>query len=398
MRDKYDGRIEKTKTGKYKCTIRVKYGSKMRYISATKDTAAKAKKAAQERLKQFGLGINSEFDIKKEQKKTITESINDYFNSEFSHLQDTTKKVRLDFYRLMITNHIGDVYVKDISYPLINNLIKTWPENYCNDNIDKSYRFLLKYLNFLEGNGVISAIVKSVIQKPISIKESRNSSKIQDNFPLIFSEEEYKLLLNFYEKQFTKNAKKNDRYHTAMFLLMLLTGMRGQELRALTVKDLDLKKHSINISKAVGDIRNEEKIISIVKATKNDKSRRKIGISRKIEAIYFSLINDRPFDNDLLIQNAYGEILNKRSFEKMFDKILRKAGIEKLGRTPHTLRHTFISWAIGQKESSPLKGKEPLFVSAYVGHNSLRTTMDIYAHVNQDELLDVEYTKHNDIF
>ena len=49
MRDKHDGRIEKTKTGKYKCTIRIKYGGKLRYISSTQDTAAKAKKAAQEK-------------------------------------------------------------------------------------------------------------------------------------------------------------------------------------------------------------------------------------------------------------------------------------------------------------------------------------------------------------
>ena len=408
MRDKHDGRIEKTKTGKYKCTIRIKYGGKLRYISSTQDTAAKAKKAAQEKLKQFGISKSSEIDVKAERKKTIKQSFNDYVDANKGHWSPTTRKVRLDFYNLMILDHIGEIQVKDINSSIINNCIKKWPTNYCNDNIKKSYNFLREYIYFLVDNGVIPDIRSSVIQKPASIKESKKSSEIIDNFPLILSEDEYTSLRSFYDKQFTKKASKTDRYHTAMFLLMLLTGMRGQELRALSVKDLDINKHSINITKAVGNIREDEseedlqnrnklkkrdgKAVSIIKATKNDKSRRKIGVNKQIEGLFLSLVQDRPNQqNDLLIQNSLGEILEKRSFEKMFDKILRKAGIEKYERTPHCLRHTFISWAIGQKESSPLKGKEPLFVSAYVGHNSLRTTMDIYSHVNADELLDVEY-------
>lgn len=408
MRDKHDGRIEKTKTGKYKCTIRIKYGGKLRYISSTQDTAAKAKKEAQEKLKQFGISKNSEIDVKAERKKTIKQSFNDYVDANKNHWSPTTRKVRIDFYNLMILDHIGEIQVKDITAPVINNCIKKWPKKYCNDNIKKSYNFMREYIFFLVDNGVIPDIRNSIIQKPASIKESEKSSQITENFPLILSVEEYELLKTFYENQFTKNASKTDRYHTAMFMLMLLTGMRGQELRALDINDLNIKKHSINISKAVGNIREEEtpedlqnrnklkkrdgKAVSVIKATKNDKSRRIIGVNKQIEALFVSLEQDRPNkQNKLLVQNSKGEILEKRSFEKMFDKILRKAGIEKYERTPHCLRHTFISWAIGQKEISPLKGKEPLFVSAYVGHNSLRTTMDIYSHVNADELLDVEY-------
>lgn len=389
-----EGKYEKTSSGKWKNIIRKTVGGKTYYITGTGTTQTQAHEAAQKNLESKGLAIDSNVDVKSEQKKTVKQSFEEFLSTEGAGWRPTTFKSRSDFFRLMILNQIGDMYVKELNAISINNMIRGWIDKYCNDNIKKSYNFLMKYLEFVIGQGIVKDFRKSIIKRPKSAKETRTKMKQIKKLPKIFTEEEYLKLLKL-----TETAKGNNLYYLYSFLVMLMTGMRGQELRALYTEDVNFKKHTIDICKAAGVVDDEQnqddtknKTKTIIGPTKTDNSTRIIGITPDVESYLLLMIEERPNQkNPLILQSTKGEALEKRSFEKRFDKILNDAGIEKLGRSPHDLRHTFISWAIGNKKYSPLKDKPQIFVSHYVGHNSLRTTLDVYAHVNPDELSDVPY-------
>lgn len=389
-----EGKYEKTSSGKWKNIIRKTVGGKTYYITGVGLTQTQAHEAAKKNLKSKGLAINSDIDVKKEQKKTVKQSFNEFLAIQGAGWRPTTFKSRSDFFNLMILNHIGDMYVKELNAISINSIIKDWTTQYCNDNIKKSYNFLMKYLEYVIKQGIAKDFRESIIERPKSSKETRTKMKQIKKLPKIFSEDEYRKLIKL-----TETEKGNNLYYIYAFLVMLMTGMRGQELRALYVEDVSFKKHTINICKAAGVVDDEQnpdktkrKTKTIIGPTKTDNSTRVIGITPDTESYLLLMIEERPNPkNPLILQNTKGDIMEKRTFEKRFDKILADAGIEKLGRSPHDLRHTFISWAIGKKELSPLKDKPKIFVSHYVGHNSLRTTLDVYAHVNPEELSDVTY-------
>ena len=131
--------------------------------------------------------------------------------------------------------------------------------------------------------------------------------------------------------------------------------MRKGEVLALTIKDIDFEKKTININKSINS-KNE------IDTTKNIYSNRIMPLFEKSSMIFKKYINkeNRIFDTPY------------SSTEKIFNKIIKESFNKKY--TIHSLRHTFITKC--QEKQIPLH-----IIQKWVGHNiGSCVTNQVYTH------------------
>jgi integrase len=76
-------------------------------------------------------------------------------------------------------------------------------------------------------------------------------------------------------------------------------------------------------------------------------------------------------DLDLVFANEIGEPLDPRAFTRVFERVIKKAGLDV---TFHGLRHTFATIALEQ-------GVDVKTIQETLGHHSSAFTMDVYSSV-----------------
>ncbi|MBP1546333.1 MAG: site-specific integrase [Oscillospiraceae bacterium] len=193
------------------------------------------------------------------------------------------------------------------------------------------------------------------------------------------------------------------RAHTAA-MIMLFAGLRRGELLALNWTDINTKKRTITINKAVSMVKDVPKIKQCTKTKSgmrtvnippilaeyleqqrsksktmlvcpNTKGQLMSGSSwRKLWSSYLKELNFRFGDFDgLLITDKEGHI-------KEFKKPMSLKAPEKIPMvipqiTAHWLRHTFIT-------NMYLAGVDVLTAKEQAGHADITTTMEIYTHLN----------------
>ena len=140
--------------------------------------------------------------------------------------------------------------------------------------------------------------------------------------------------------------------------ILLLTlygvGCRPAEAYALTKKDIDLKNHCVYIPKT-------------------DASIRSVIVSESILRSLLLQIDKIPFDN--ILGDKSGEIMHKGQYESIFQRILRKAGLQDSGITMYTMRHNFATecyyMGISLKECQ-----------RQMGHKDYKMILEIYSHLD----------------
>ena len=156
-----------------------------------------------------------------------------------------------------------------------------------------------------------------------------------------------------------------DYYLKLYCYIAFFTGMRPNEILALTKHDIDLNKNIIYVTKSVcnGDI----------SSTKTGKIRQ-VEIIQPLRAILQDLqVNDK--------RGCLFSYNNKRIRDRImayrFKKLLEKLGIQK--KTMYSMRHSFAT--------AMLKGGEELtWIQTQLGHQSLQTTLTHYIkHINTNK-------------
>lgn len=183
--------------------------------------------------------------------------------------------------------------------------------------------------------------------------------------------------LNFWTKDqfdaFLATFDAADPY-VCLFSVLYYAGLRKGELQALMYKDVDLTQGVIRVSKTFHIIHGEE----VITEPKTDKANRTVTIPpflcdliREYEKrIYKPAPEDRVF-----FQSA-------SHMERIFKEHTEAAGLPKIRL--HDLRHSHVSLLIDL-------GFSALLVSERMGHKSVTTTLNRYAHLfpsRQSEVAD----------
>lgn len=208
-------------------------------------------------------------------------------------------------------------------------------------------------------------------------------------------------------KKFYDAYKNNLSEYCPAIILILETMMRGQELLALTLDDINLDKNIINIRSAVSerfiDNNKENGLEKYVKVPKNGKERIIYMSPLAKEVVEFMIyqaeLKCRQNPNNLLFPSylRHGKMRSMDAFEIQFKVLCDKIGVNRdvrpvklpngkvinKGLSVHALRHTAITIA------NTAKGSNVINTALMAGHTAIRTE-NIYTHTNIEALKNVK--------
>lgn len=173
-------------------------------------------------------------------------------------------------------------------------------------------------------------------------------------------------------------ARSDDRRLHGI-LLCLYTGLRIGELLGLTWNDVDLDRGVIKITKTVYREKDESGIWQLcVDTPKTKASDRVIPLP---EYITNMLRQDyETAQTSYVVENKKGERMSIRSYQYIFEKLTKRAGVRKLNF--HALRHTFATRAIEC-------GMDIKTVADIMGHQNASITLNRYAHCMLDHKIEM---------
>ena len=157
-----------------------------------------------------------------------------------------------------------------------------------------------------------------------------------------------------------------------LLIVLLVTGARWGEATALQVRDLDVAASVIHVRRAW----KKGKEGAVLGVPKTARGRRTIMLPDWAVETLEPLTTGRAADEFLLTAPGGGVIHRTEFVERHWKPALAAAGIAK-HLTPHSLRHTFASWAL-------MDGVPAQVVQHRLGHESLQTTSRVYAHLLLD--------------
>jgi integrase len=171
----------------------------------------------------------------------------------------------------------------------------------------------------------------------------------------------------------------------AAIVTSLGTGLRRGELLALRWGDVDLEAGLLTVQRAIERVDGNTRF----KDPKTKRSRRTISLPRfvadrlrrhRTDQAQWLLKNNfgRPTAETLVFERG-GEAWIPNTFNTFFSRALRDAGVPHIRL--HDLRHTFASLALEA-------GVDLKTVSNALGHSTISTTADVYAHVTDSLMRD----------
>jgi integrase len=161
-----------------------------------------------------------------------------------------------------------------------------------------------------------------------------------------------------------------DREQYCFFLTAFRTGMRRGELLALEWNDIDFERGRILVNKSC-----RRGVLSKTKTGKKRYVEMSAHLAETLKGLYRRRKQEaldrrkrKPFP---VIFHRKGKYLSQTTLERTFKRLLKKAGVPKI--RVHDIRHTYASLLLSQ-------GVTPVYVKDQMGHDSIRTTVDIYGH------------------
>lgn len=202
------------------------------------------------------------------------------------------------------------------------------------------------------------------------------------------------------EEQRTFLDYSRNTYYDNLFNVAVNTGLRPGELFALQLSDIDLDNGFIDINKTLVYQRylTDAKKEFHVEPPKTKQSYRKVPINSvcrhyleeqiKLKDVISS---KRPKQqNDYLFVTRYNTPLNSQIYSDAIRAVIRQINLTRPFDNQfeifsgHTFRHTFATRCF---ES----GVDAKVVQSFLGHASLKMTMDLYAHVTEEKsAMDIE--------
>ncbi len=338
----------------YKDNKTKKWYSVLRYKNSqgeAKQTTKRGFKTKREGLeweREFLLNASFSSDMK------FKNLCNLYFQDIKNRVKEVTYINKLSKVNQQILPYFQGFSISDIT-PLE---VRKWQNEMMekiNENTGEKYSTY--YINSINTvfKSIFSFAVKfhNLKENPVSLAGSMNLK--HEKKMNIWTKEEF--------KRFAKLIEHRPVTFTGYHVLFY-TGLRIGELLALTRKDINLDRKTINIDKTYRVIETRE----VVTSAKTDASHRVIKINNKLCEMleeYFYKFYDMEDQDRAFPASRY-------SFRDDMKRYHKKAGVKRIRL--HDLRHSHASLLINA-------GVNPLAISKRLGHAKVDMTLNIYSHL-----------------
>jgi integrase len=190
-----------------------------------------------------------------------------------------------------------------------------------------------------------------------------------------------------------RRGTAKDSFYNNFFNVAVNTGLRLGELCALQLKDIHFDEGYIDINKTLvyqKYLKDTGKTFHI-EPPKTASSNRKVPINSECR-VYLKkqmelkqlVSEDKPKEqNDFLFVSKYNTPLNSQALRSAINAVVKRINKDRaeddqfVRFKTHSFRHTFATRCFEA-------GIEPKVVQTYLGHASLKMTMDLYTHVTDD--------------
>ena len=157
-------------------------------------------------------------------------------------------------------------------------------------------------------------------------------------------------------------------------LLSLYTGMRLGEVCALKWSDIDWEKRTITVRRTVQRVAQMKngtarKTMLMVGTPKSIRSHRVLPVPEFLLELLRAILDEEGSEDYIFGTAAHA--IEPRTLQRRFKRLMERMGID--GAHFHTLRHSFATRLLEL-------GVDIKTVSALLGHGSVKTTLDFYAH------------------
>lgn len=319
-------------------------------------------------------------------------------NLVVSNINKKTEKQYAMISQEYFNYYFGDILVNDITPEIIDTVIRRIREKKKNKETDFSgttQNYYLKVLNMIFNYGVNNQLMNENPAKNKKIKKNQKRIIVLSNADL---------------KKFLNEIREDKYFDVIEFAL--LTGARLSEILGLRWSDIEINESEINGNnlkngtvhfnqqmKNTNPENNEALLIDLknriwLDKLKTTNSNRKINISRKtIELLENIKNNQNEIKNkyNFVFINNRGMPLKTNDVSKQFTKIKRNSFIKEYTYSFHSLRHQFASNMLnGLKKGDVIINPVSIAqVSKYLGHSSIRTTIDAYAHLMTNDVQNI---------
>lgn len=296
-------------------------------------------------------------------------------------VRPNTKREYAHIYYKNISPYIGGRFINSLVKSDIQLLIdKAHDDNYAYERQNKIKVILNDMLQRAEEDHLIT-------RNPVSGVKLRSDKKIKAKALTI---DEQNTFFDYCRNTFYDN----------MFNVAVNTGLRPGELFALQLSDVDFENGYIDVNKTLvyQKYLDDECKTFHVEPPKTKQSYRKVPINsvcRMYLERQFELkkivANKRPKQqNDYLFVTKFNTPLNSQIYSDAIKAVVRQINLTRPFDNQfepfsgHTLRHTFATRCFEN-------GVDAKVVQSFLGHASIKMTMDLYTHVTEEKSsLDIE--------
>ena len=274
-------------------------------------------------------------------------------------------------YNIVKYNSLNDVMMEELKHELILrnysfqtqkaylNHIKRFFDYYNNRKIEDINKndvrmYLIKEI---EEGKAISYVNQAFSALKFLFTETKGSNKFNFDIPRPKKEKSLPSVLSVIEVFKIIEAIKNIK-HKAIIMVIYSAGLRVSEVAKLKVENIDSERNLIFIKGAKG---------------KKDRYTLLSNVALEMLRDYFKIYKPEKW---LFEGGKEGRHITERSIQKVFEKAVFKAGINKKVSV-HTLRHSFATHLLEN-------GTDLRYIQELLGHESSKTT-EIYTHVSEKD-------------
>ena len=167
-----------------------------------------------------------------------------------------------------------------------------------------------------------------------------------------------------------------------MFLLSAYTGLRSGEMRALEWSDLDLENEEINVNKAIfykreyftdqNSKRKERGLFQTRLSTKTSRGMRVVPMVDWLSKMLKEFKLQQGQSSGRIFNSSTGQIISDGRLREYMKDACERANVDRIRW--HDLRHYYASMLL------KVYGGDFNRIKTYMGHASIKTTIDTYSH------------------